>query len=414
MTRRTFLHSLAPAPRPNVLLILADDLGYSDLGCYGSRNIRTRALDSLARGGLRFTNCYSNAPVCSPTRAALMTGRYQQRLGIEYVFYGQRTAGRGLSPSEPTLPALLKHAGYRTGMVGKWHLGAEDDFAPNRHGFDEFFGFRNSDHDYYSHRNIDGSPDLYENDSPVRRDGYSTDLFGSRAVDFVRRQKTEPFFLYAAFNAPHWPFQPPSRPNDVRTRETWLNGDRAGYVEMVRSLDSNIGRILAALPSNTLVVFTNDNGGERLSDNGPFSHHKFTLWEGGIRVPAILRWPGRIPRGQTTARPAITMDFTATILAAAGVASPRPLDGIDLLQPDRQRNLFWRYQHSPIRQKAVLSGAWKLLQDAGYDLLFDLHSDPGERRDLAYRHPDVVTRLKAQLAQWEAEMAAARPPWIID
>ena len=340
MTRRSFLQSLAPRPRPNIVLLLADDLGYSDLSCYGSRDIQTPALDTLARRGLRFTHCYANAPVCSPTRAALMTGRYQQRLGIEYVFYGERTAGKGLSPEEPTLPSLLKSAGYRTGMVGKWHLGAEDEFSPNRHGFDEFYGFRNSDHDYYTHRNIDGRPDLYENDRPVQHDGYSTDLFGSRAVEFIRRKGTTPFFLYAAFNAPHWPFQPPGRPSDIRDKSTWQHGDRAGYVQMVRNLDSNIGRILAELPSNTLVIFTNDNGGERLSDNSPYFHHKFTLWEGGIRVPAIMNWPGRIVAGKTTTRPAITMDFTATILSAAGVAPSRALDGVDLLKPGQPRISF--------------------------------------------------------------------------
>jgi arylsulfatase A-like enzyme len=413
MTRRSFLQSLAPASRPNILLILADDLGYADLGCYGSRDIRTPAIDSLARGGLRFTNCYANAPVCSPTRAALMTGLYPQRLGIEYVFYGQRTAGKGLSALQPTLPSLLKSAGYRTGMVGKWHLGAEDEFSPNRHGFDEFYGFRNSDHDYYSHRNIDGKPDLYENDRPVQHDGYSTDLFGARAVDFIRRQKSGPFFLYAAFNAPHWPFQPPGRPSDIRDSRTWMNGDRAGYIEMVHSLDSNVGRILGALPANTLVIFTNDNGGERLSDNGPCFHHKFTLWEGGIRVPAIMRWPGQIPGGKSSARVALSMDFTATILAAAGIASPRPLDGFNLLQPASPRSLFWRYQHPPLRQKAVRNGPWKLLQDAGYDLLFNLESDPGERKDVAFLHPDIVARLNGDLAAWEAEMAASNPSFLI-
>ncbi len=182
---------------------------------------------------------------------------------------------------------------------------------------------------------------------------------------------------------------------------------------MVRSLDSNIGRILAELPSNTLVIFTNDNGGERLSDNAPFFHHKFTLWEGGIRVPAIMRWPGRIAAGKTTTRPAITMDFTATILSAAGVAPSRALDGVDLLQPEQPRNFFWRYQHAPLRQKAVRSGQWKLLQDSGYDLLFNLDTDPGERTDLAWHHPQTVADLKGSLSGWEAEMAAAKPPWVI-
>jgi arylsulfatase A-like enzyme len=413
MTRRRFLLSLAAEPRPNIVLILTDDLGYADLGCFGSHDIRTPAIDGLAREGVRFTNCYSNAPVCSPTRAALMTGRYQQRFGIEYVFYGARTEGKGLSPAEPTLPRMLKSAGYETGMVGKWHLGAEDEFSPNRHGFDEFFGLRNSDHDYYSHRNLDGAPDLWDNENPVRREGYSTDLFGERAVEFIRRRRSSPFFLYAAFNAPHWPFQPPGKPGDVRTQKTWQTGDRAGYIQMVESLDRSVGRILSALDRNTLVIFTNDNGGERLSDNGPNFHHKFTLWEGGIHVPAIVRWPGKVPAGTTSPRITMTMDFTATVLAAAGVKPTRPLDGLDLLQPDRQRALCWRYQHDPIRQKAVRKGEWKLMQDAGYDLLFNLHEDPGERTDLAWRHPEKVAELKKDLAAWEAEMEASKPPWVV-
>lgn len=414
MTRRSFLLAAAPAPRPNILLILADDLGYADLSCHGARDIRTPNIDRLANQGLRFTHFYSNAPVCSPTRASLMTGLYPQRLGIEYVFYGDRTAGKGLAPSQPTLPSMLKAAGYRTGMVGKWHLGAEGDFGPNRHGFNEFFGFRNSDHDYYAHRNLDGKPDLYENERPIHADGYSSDLFGARAVDFLRRRDARPFFLYAAFNAPHWPFQPPGRPNDIRDRGTWTDGDRAGYARMVENLDANIGRILDALPGDTLAVFTNDNGGDRLSDNSPHFHRKFTLWEGGIRVPAIFRWPGRIAAGAVSARPAITTDITATILAAAGVQAPRPLDGHDLLQPERPRSLFWRYQHAPVRQKAVRSGPWKLLQDAGYNLLFNLESDPGERTDLSWRHPSTVEDLRRELAAWEKEMADSKPAWTIE
>ncbi len=408
--------------RPNIILILADDLGLADTGCYGARDIRTPHIDGLAREGVRFTHAYANAPVCSPTRAALMTGRYQHRLGIEYVFT-RRSAGKGLLSSEACVAGLLKSAGYRTGMVGKWHLGAEDEFSPNMHGFDEFFGFRNSDHDYYAHRNSDGTPDLYENNRPVEREGYSTDLFGERAADFVRRRTREPFFLYAAFNAPHWPFQPPGKPADVRTAKTWYDGTRADYVQMVESLDNSIGRILSALKetgqdANTLVIFTNDNGGDSLSDNGPAFHHKFTLWEGGIRVPLIMRWPGHVPSRSQCSQVAITMDLTATMLSAAG-ASPRadrPLDGIDLLpiaarrEKARERTLFWRHRNQLC---AMRKGDWKLIRDAGYDLLFNLRDDPGERKDLAIRMPEKVTELRKLYAGWEAEMAASKPPWLV-
>jgi arylsulfatase A-like enzyme len=430
MTRREFAGVLgatatgaAQAARPNIVVILTDDLGLADLGCYGSKEIRTPFIDRLSREGVRFTHAYSNAPVCSPTRAALMTGRYQHRLGIEYVFYGQRTAGKGLLASEASVAGLLRAAGYRTGMAGKWHLGAEDEFGPNVHGFEEFFGFRNSDHDYYTHRNMDGTADLYENNKPVQREGYSTDLFGDWASRFVRRQQREPFFLYAAFNAPHWPFQPPGKPDDIRNQKTWNDGTRADYIRMVESLDRNVGRILGAIEesgkaSNTLVIFTNDNGGDRLSDNGPAFHHKFTVWEGGIRVPLAMRWPGVLPPRSVCGQTAITMDLTATMLAAAGVAprGDRPMDGIDLLpiassrQKLRDRTLFWRHRNE---LRAVRQGDWKLVRDAGYDLLFEVQQDLGERNDLAVRMPEKVAELLKLLAGWEAEMAASKPPWQI-
>jgi arylsulfatase A-like enzyme len=428
MLRREFLAvaaatglALADDKRPNILLILVDDLGFADLGCYGSSEIRTPAIDGLAKDGVRFSRGYSSAPVCSPTRAALMTGRYPHRMGIEYVFYLKRTADKGLSAEEPTLPRLLKAAGYRTGMAGKWHLGNQDQFSPNAHGFEEFFGFRDSDHDYYTHRNVDGTPDLFENNQPVEKPGYSTDLFGEWCSRFVREARDRPFFLYAAFNAPHWPFQPPDKPEDVRSQGNWQAGTRGDYVRMVESLDANVGRILAALKEsgaaeNTLVIFTNDNGGDRLSDNGPAFHHKFTLWEGGIRVPLILRWPGRLPRGTECNQVAITMDLTATVLDAAGVAprADRPLEGISLLPvasgagEAQPRRLFWRHRG---QTKAVRDGDWKLVHDQGYDLLFDLSADPGEREDRALQEPERLARLQTLLKEWEAEMEAAAPPW---
>jgi arylsulfatase A-like enzyme len=420
MTRREFAGLLAaaaqPAERPNILLILTDDLGFADLSCYGSQSIKTPNIDRLARQGVRFTRAYSNAPVCSPTRAALMTGRYQHRLGIEYVFT-TRSAGKGLLTSETALPRLLKNAGYATAMAGKWHLGAETEFAPLAHGFDEFFGFRNSDHDYYSHQNIDGNPDLWENDTPVIRSGYSTDLFADWAAQYLRRQHAKPFFLYAAFNAPHWPFQPPDTPSDIRTKQTWQDGSRPAYIQMVEHLDASVGKLLAAVEnSNTLVIFTNDNGGDKFSDNGPAFHHKFTVWEGGIRVPLILRWPGQLPKNKSCAQVAITFDVTATILQAAG-AEPRPdrpMEGINLLpiaagtQKELDRTLFWRHRNTI---SAVRHGDWKLVRDSNYDLLFHIATDEGERRDLALQNPEKLAELRQLLAAWEKEMAAAKPPW---
>jgi arylsulfatase A-like enzyme len=428
MIRRQFLSTcagaaMAPARRPNIVVILTDDLGFADLGCYGSKLIRTPSIDRLARDGVLFTHAYANAPVCSPTRAALMTGRYQHRLGIEYVFHGKRTEGKGLAPGEAVLPGQLKAAGYHTAMTGKWHLGREDEFGPNRHGFDEFFGFRDSDHDYYSHRNIDGTPDLYDNNHAVTREGYSTDLFGEWAAQFIGRRRDSPYFLYAAFNAPHWPFQPPGKPSGVRTRKTWTDGTRETYIQMVERLDTNVGRILHALEetgaaANTLVIFTNDNGGDRYSDNRPAFHHKFTLWEGGIRVPLIMRWPGKLPRAKTCGQAAITMDLTASILEAAGAAPlvERQPDGINLLPvaarqaPPHPRTLFWRHRNLV---KAVRHGDWKMVVDQGYPLLFNLRADPGERADLALSAPGQLREMQKLLQEWESEMAAAKPPWTV-
>lgn len=424
ISRRGFLlASFAPSPPPNIVFILTDDLGLADLGCYGAGDIRTPAIDRLASQGVRFTQCYSNGPLCSPTRAALMTGRYQQRYGIEYA-WTPRDAGKGLPATITTLPKLLRGAGYRTALVGKWHLGGDPEFSPLAHGFDEFFGLLGSDHDYYSHRRLDGQADLWDGAQPIEAPGYSTDLFTGRAVNFLERQtKAQPFFLYAAFNAPHWPFQVPDRPADVRQRPTWYDGTRQDYIDMVERLDQGVGRILEALErgghaGNTLVVFTNDNGGERLSNNTPAFHQKMTLWEGGVRVPAILRLPGRVRPRTETAQVAITMDFTATLLRAAGVSADG-LEGIDLLPiltgvaPLRERTLFWRYTHTPLLQKSVRQGRWKYLLDGIHEMLFDLVADPSEHTNLAYRHPQKVRELRALVRGWEADVDASAPAHLI-
>ena len=435
LNRRAFLAAAAtkaravPTQHPNIVFILTDDLGLADLACYGAKDVRTPAIDRLAAQGVRFTQCYSNGPLCSPTRAALITGRFQQRVGIEYA-WTPRDNGKGLLPSPYSLPKLLSGAGYRTALIGKWHLGGDPQFAPLAHGFDEFFGFLGSDHDYYSHQRLDGQPDLWDGTRPVDVPGYSTDLFADRAVRFIEQQKSGPFFLYAAFNAPHWPFQAPPRltgtPTDVRTRATWFDGTRQDYIAMVERLDLAIGRLLEALDRgahspHTLVIFTNDNGGERLSNNGPAFHQKMTLWEGGVRVPAIMRWPGHIRPRTTTAQVAITMDFTATMLAAAGVPSPteKQLEGIDLLpivtrqSPLRERTFFWRYTHEPLLQKSVRQGRWKYLLDGIHELLFDLEIDPSEHTNLAYQNPAKLRELRALVATWEADVDRSPPPFVI-
>jgi arylsulfatase A-like enzyme len=410
-----------------------DDMGYGDLGSYGAPDVRTPHIDRLAREGVRLTDAYANGPVCTPTRAALISGRYQQRVGLEGVLtLSPADRELGLPALGTSLPALLKTKGYATGLVGKWHLGWKPEFGPIAHGFDEFYGFLSGAHSYYTNqaeifRVGGGPPDLFENTTPVEATGYLTDEITRRAVSFITRQGDGPFFLEVAYNAVHWPFEPPDRPPSEAERRAApsprqmpddpIPATRQDYVLMLERADQGVGQILAALDhrgvtNNTLVVFTNDNGGEWLSRNAPLFHRKSTLWEGGIRVPLILRWPGTLPRGKVSRQVAITMDITASILAATGARPPAGYraDGIDILPilrgkaPLRERRLFWRWARPDRQQRAVRFGQWKLLIDAGQLLLFDISVDPGERADVAARRPDLVAKLKRLLADWEADV----------
>jgi arylsulfatase A-like enzyme len=431
-----------PAARPNVVLIIMDDIGYGDLGSYGVTDAKTPNLDRLAREGVRLTDAYANGPVCSPTRAALISGRYQQRVGIEWALSSTNDRDKSLPATRTSLPALLKTSGYATGLVGKWHLGFDPQIGPNAHGFDEFFGFLSGATNYYTHLDGGGRPDLYENTTPVETPAYLTDEISRRATAFIDRHARSPFFLEVAYNAVHWPFQPPDLPASdprrtavPRAHETLADrkimqmpddpanaATRADYVKILENADQGIGRVLDALTrngvaDNTLVIFTNDNGGEWLSRNAPLYHRKGTLWEGGIRVPLILRWPGRLPAGKTSAQPAITMDLTRSILAATGTTLPAGYqpDGVNILpvlsaqSAPADRLLFWRIVRPERQQKAVRSGRWKMLVDGGQYLLFDLHDDPGERHDLAAQHTDIILKLKGQLADWEKDIDQKTP-----
>ncbi|MEJ7604756.1 MAG: sulfatase-like hydrolase/transferase [Bryobacteraceae bacterium] len=426
MTRRQFAFSsvaaFVPAQRrPNVVVFLVDDMGYGDIGSYGVKDTKTPHLDRLARDGVRLTDNYSNGPVCTPTRAALMTGRYQQRVGLEWALV-PADAGKGLSITETSLATMLKREGYKTALFGKWHLGAEPEFGPNAHGFDEFFGILSGNVDHYSHKYRSGFSDLWENTKPVEQPGYLTDLIAERASAYVTRNVANPFFLYVAFNAVHWPFQAPGKPNDVRTSATWVDGTRRDYAQMVESVDSAVGHVLQAidksnLAKDTLIIFTDDNGGERLSRNEPLFNHKQTLWEGGIRVPAIVRWTGQLPAGKVSAQATMTMDWTATILAAAGAkpTADRPLDGMDVLpilkgnQPMRERTFCWRVNRAERKQKAVRQGKWKYVQDGAHDMLFDLEKDISERVDIAYQYPEKLVELRVAMERWEADLARNPP-----
>jgi arylsulfatase A-like enzyme len=433
ITRRQFLNSAAAtgtlaaagvdvsaqAARPNVLFILADDLGYGDLSAYGRPDYRTPVLDRLARQGMKFLSAYAAAPVCTPTRCAFVTGRYPQR--TEVGLYEPLTAqhrDKGLPPDHPTIATQLKAAGYETALLGKWHLGWKPEFGPNRHGFDEFFGILSGAGDYFTHRSSDSAgADLWENLQPVERVGYLTDLLSERAAAFVTRRRTRPFYLSLHYTAPHSPWEGPEDEAIGHTAHgdgpMVDGGSLKIYASMMRSMDAGIGRVLdalrrARLDRNTLVIFTSDNGGERYSYNWPFSFQKLFLWEGGIRVPAIVRWPGTIPAGGVSDQPIITMDWTATILAIAGAAGDPgyPLDGEDIMpvctgrRPLYERTLFWRTQ----QRAAARVGNWKYLNESGNERLFDLAVDLGEKNDLRRSQADVFERIRARYAEWNARM----------
>jgi arylsulfatase A len=433
---------VAAQPRkPNIVFVLMDDMGYGDLGCYGAKDIRTPNIDRLAREGVRFTDFYSNAPVCTPTRTAFMTGRWQQRVGFEWAmgFAGEqfRRVGEewvkepdihalGLPTTVPTLPKLLKAAGYATGAFGKWHLGYRDEFNPTRHGFDEYFGELLGHSDYYTHKYYDGTYALRDGLKPVKVEGYLTDLLNRRAVEFVRKHKDEPFFLYVPHLAVHAPWQPPNRPQPSVTKENMYDGDRRIYAAMLEKADEGVGMLLAELEKigqldNTLFVLSSDNGGERFSDSGPLFNHKTTLWEGGIRVPAIMRWPSRLPKGKVVKQAGITMDLTATFAAVAGAnaADGFAFDGINLLpiltgeQPEQMRTFCWRINRTDRKQKAIRHGQWKYVQEGAVEMLFDLSKDIGERRDVFYQNRAVFDDLKRRLAAWEADLAKEKTSFVV-
>jgi arylsulfatase A-like enzyme len=408
------------AERPNVIFILADDLGYGDLSCYGRPDYETPALDGLAAQGLKFLDNYAAAPVCTPTRCAFITGRYPQRLpvGLEEPL-GRASPEVGIPQAHPTIATRLRTAGYATALIGKWHLGWNPEFNPTRHGFDEFFGALSGALDYFTHVAPDAggasAPDLWENETRVdAAGGYLTDLLTERAIEYVTRPRDKPFYLSLHYTAPHSPWEGPDDSGVDHTDHgagPMTNGGSLGaFAKMMLSMDAGIARVLAALERvrierNTLVIFTSDNGGERYSYNWPFSFEKLYLNEGGLRVPAIVRWPGVVPAGVVTEQAAITMDWTATILAAAG-ASVVELDGeslLPVLTNEREaydRALFWRTR----TRAAARIGRWKYVQEGAEDHLYDVSVDLGEKTDLKTREPAVFDEVKKHYAAWAGEM----------
>lgn len=410
--------------KPNIVFIMADDLGYADVSCYGRREYKTPAIDSLAAAGIRFTSAYANSSVCSPTRTALMTGRYQARLrvGLEEPLSNARF---GLPPEHPTLPSLLRKVGYNTALIGKWHLGELPDYDPLKSGYGQFWGLRSGGVDYFTHANTQGERDLWDGGTPIDKAGYLTDLMGDRAVEMIAgfARKSAAFFLSLHFTAPHWPWEgPEGKAESDRLAATgkptaimhYDGGTMAIYAKMVTRMDYQIGRVLAAVKAagiekDTIVIFTSDNGGERFADTWPFSGRKTELLEGGIRVPAIVRWPARVAAGTTSDQAIATMDWLPTLLAAAGGRpDPRfPSDGIDLAEvlsggSSGPRTLFWRYKMYD--QQACREGDYKYLSMNGHAFLFNVVEDPLERANLMNRLPAKFADLKAKYDAWSATM----------
>ena len=416
----------APAAgRPNVVLIMSDDLGYADLSSYGATDIKTPNIDSLGRDGIKLTDFYANGVLCSPTRAALINGRYQQRYRIDNVVGG---ATPPLKITGASLPQLLKNNGYATGLIGKWHLGSTVETGPRAHGFEYFFGFLGSHIDFYHHNRGAAAPDLWENDASVypQFDGeYMTDLITDRSIRFIEQNAAgnRPFFVDVAYNAPHWPYQPPGKPSPApgtgahQLPQQENTATRADYAAMVEAVDQGVGKILQTLErlrltNNTIVIFTNDNGGEWLSNVGPLSNRKWTTWEGGIRVPALIKWPGRIPPGRVSDQVGITMDLSASIVAVSGATVPQDYDGINLFPilegraPQVERTLYWRTDVGNRSMRSIRSGDWKLVVDANHLFVFNVRQDVGERNDLTFRRTDIANRLRPMIMRWEQEMDA--------
>ncbi len=416
-----------PGARPNIIFILADDLGWGDLSCYGRPDYETPNIDRLAKEGIRFTNAYSAAPMCTPTRVGFHTGRYPARLavGLEEPLIarkqlGDRAKTLGIPFEHPTVSSLIKSAGYDTALVGKWHVGYLPHFSPLRYGYDEFFGITSGAGDHFRHIDPAGDPDLFEGEAPVQRTGYITELLTGRAVDYIRRPRKKPFYLSLHYTSPHWPWQGPKDKHTGGTYKPGPVGFSAGgsakkYAEMVRALDDGIDTVLNALRSaglerSTLVIFTSDNGGERFSYNWPFSGQKFDVREGGIRVPAIVRWPGVTKPGTVSHQSVITMDWTATMVAAAGTVPDEryPFDGEDLKEvllgtrPQFDRTFFWRTR----RAGAVRSGKWKYLIEGTTEYLFNLSVDEREQAEFKDAEPAVRDRLRKGFEEWQSKVLA--------
>lgn len=431
-------HSADAEQQPNIVFILADDMGYGDLGCYGHPVAKTPNIDRLAEQGVRFTQHYANGPECSPTRTAFLTGKYQQRAGGLECAIGTGNIGRydeairlaeerqlGLPASQSILPTALKSVGYTCGIFGKWHLGYEPQFNPIEHGWDEFQGYLGGNVHYFNHRETSDLHVLFRGRLPVYREGYMTHLITDDSIDFIERHKENPFFLYVAHECPHFPYQGPNDQDKTVTEENWNKPDPKTYVTMLEDLDREVGRLLAAIDkagitNKTVVVFASDNGGiASVAHMDGLRGTKGTTFEGGIRVPLIIRWPNQIKPGQVNHQPSATFDLTVSFLNLAG-APPKEmkLDGMDLIQrvidekPSKERTLFWRGKRGESTWWAVRNGDLKYVRhrdgDQMQEWLFDLAQDKSEQQNLLEGHPQKAAQLKKQLTNWEREVKPVR------
>jgi len=420
--------------KPNIIFIVADDLGFADLGCYGGRPALfgevSPVLDGLAAKGLKFTEGYSNSPVCSPTRFALMTGRYQYRMRgaaeepINVKSRGSTTLG--MPPEHPTLPSLLLKNGYHTALIGKWHLGYPPAFGPLKSGYEEFFGPMAGGVDYFTHCASNGTHDLWFGEAERAEEGYLTDLISDHSVDYIERMAQDahagkPFFLSVHYTAPHWPWETrddQALAQEIKNDILHLNGGNIHtYQRMIHHMDEGVGKIMQVLEKlnlvdDTLVVFTSDNGGERFSDNWPLVGGKMDLTEGGIRVPWIAHWPATIKAGGVSTQQCLTMDWSVTMLDAAGVQADAdyPFDGMSLLSVLEKpavtfpRTLHWRMKYRG--QRAMREGDYKYLQVDGIEYLFNLATDQRERANLAKEQPERLQRMRRAWESWNQTMPA--------
>lgn len=407
-----------PAKKPNIVLIFADDLGYASIGCQKS-DVPTPAIDSIAQSGVRFTNGYVSCPVCSPTRAGLLTGRYQQRFGHEFnPGGGADGAQRGLPLDQTTIAQRLKALGYATGIVGKWHLGNDPAHYPTRRGFDEFFGFLGGAHSYLDPM-LKSINAVRRGETPVDEKEYLTDAFSREAVAFIEKHEKEPFFLYLSYNAVHTPMH--AAPRHAGRFQEIPDPKRRAFASMLTAMDEGVAKVLeklraCGLEEDTLVFFISDNGGPtraNTSRNDPLRGFKGQVLEGGIRVPFLMQWKRRLPGGKVYDAPVISLDVVPTAIAAAGGKPDASLDGVDLLPylsggkaGAPHETLYWRFG----QQGAVRQGKWKLVRLAGAPAqLYDLEADVGETKDVASENREVLDKLQASWQKWNGELAS--PLW---